>query len=195
VTSGDAHGDDRAACASCVRRSWLLAQLGGPLDCNCRADGRLIDLLALADDELTKALAGRRLSELRTQLARFDASALARGDGIAEICRHDRRYPQGLRALGVPPMLFAAGELRQLVQLTTAPVVAIVGTGMATDYGLEIAGDLARGLAASGVTVAGELADGIARAALIGALEGGGGVGAGRRRGRRRAGAQPLAAC
>jgi DNA processing protein len=174
VTSGDAHGDDRAACARCVRRSWLLAQLGGPLDCNCRADGRLIDLLALGDDELTKALAGRRLSELRSQLADLQPGELARGDAIAEICRHDRRYPRGLRALGVPPMLFAAGELRRLVRLTTAPVVAIVGTGRATDYGLEIAGDLARGLAASGVTVAGELADGIARAALIGALEGGG---------------------
>jgi DNA processing protein len=176
MTTGGSEAADRAACASCLRRSWLLAQLSGPLDCNCRADGRLIDLLALGDDELMRALAGRRLEELRGRHARFQPSELARVDGIAEICRHDRGYPAALRAVAVAPTLFAAGGLTRLVGLTARPVVAIVGTGRATDYGIEIAGTLARGLAASGVTVAGELADGIGQAGLAGALEGGGGA-------------------
>jgi DNA processing protein len=173
MRSGSQAGQ-RSACARCLRRAWLLAQLSGPLDCNCRSDGRLIDLLALDDEELMSALAGRRLSELRAGHARFQAGELAQVDSVAEICRHDPGYPRGLLAPIAPPMLFAAAGVKRLTRLTARPVVAIVGTGKATDYGIETAGTLARGLAASGVTVAGELADGIGRAALAGALEAGG---------------------
>ena len=49
--------------------------------------------------------------------------------------------------------------------------MAIVGSSRATDYGMEMAKSLARGLAASGVTVASGLSDGIPVAALAGALE------------------------
>jgi DNA processing protein len=155
-----------------LRRSWLLTQLSGPLDCNCRSDGRLIDLLALDDDDLTKALAGRRLAELREGHARFQPSELARAGGFAEICSHGCRYPPGLRALAAPPMLFATCGLERLSRLSRGPVVAIVGTSRATDYGIEIAGELARGLAVSGVTVAGPLTDGIGRAGQAGAMAG-----------------------
>ena len=174
MTSPDAKAGGRAACAACLRRSWLLAQLSGPLDCNCRSDGRLFDLLALGDEKLMKALAGRRLSELRSHHARFQASELARVDGIDEICGHDHRYPRALLGAVAPPTLFAAGGLKRLTRLAAAPVVAIVGTARATDYGIEVAGTLARGLSASGATVAGELTDGIGRAGLAGALEAGG---------------------
>jgi DNA processing protein len=54
-------------------------------------------------------------------------------------------------------------------------VVAIVGSGAASDYGMETARGLARGLVASGVTVVASLTDGIAIAAHTGALEAGGG--------------------
>jgi DNA processing protein len=172
MTTGDS--ERRAACTSCLRRSWLLAQLSGPLDCNCRSDGRLLDLLALDDEDLMKALAGRRSTELRTHHARFQAGELARVQGVAEVCRHDVSYPRALRVPVAPPMLFAAGGLKRLARLTARPVVAIVGTARATDYGVEIAGALARGLAASGVTVAGEPVDGIGRAGQAGALEAGG---------------------
>ena len=53
----------------------------------------------------------------------------------------------------------------------SAPTVAIVGSRNATDYGVEMAKYIARGLAASGVTVAAGLFDGIAVAAHAGALE------------------------
>ncbi len=165
--------DVRSACASCLRRSWLLAQLSGPLDCNCRSDGRLIDLLALADEELIKALGGRRAAELRALYASFVPGELLRVHGVAEICRHDERYPRALRAAQAPAMLFAAGGLASLLKLLARPVVAIVGTRRPTDYGIEMATALARGLAASGVTVAGEPADGIGQAVLASALQGG----------------------
>jgi DNA processing protein len=167
---------DRDACTSCLRRSWLLAQLSGPLDCSCRADGRLIDALALDDCDLMAALAGRRRAELQERYSRFRPSELARAREIAEICRHDPRYPPGLQVGMAPPMLFASCGLARLAGLTERPVVAIVGTSKATDYGIEIAGALARGLAAGGVTVAAELADGIGLAAMQGALEAGGAV-------------------
>jgi len=31
-----------SACNNCLRRGWLLAELGALLDCNHRADGRLL---------------------------------------------------------------------------------------------------------------------------------------------------------
>jgi DNA processing protein len=160
-----------AACTSCLRRSWLLAQLSGPLDCSCSSRGRLMDLLSLPDEELIKALAGRRRSELQSRHARFAPSELRRADGVVEICRHDDRYPPALRGALAPAMLFASGDLQRLSRLTTRPAVAIVGSAKATDYGIQMARALARGLAASGVTVVGELADGIAQAGQEGALE------------------------
>ena len=89
---------------------------------------------------------------------------------------HDERYPHELIAAGVCPMLHVAGGLERLQELTRRPVVAIVGTTRASDYGCATASDIARGLAASGVTVAGSPSGGIAAAALAGALAGGGGT-------------------
>jgi DNA processing protein len=166
----------RAACASCRRRSWLLAQLAGPLDCNCRADDRLFDLLALSDEELIAAIGGRRRCELRERHARFCAEEPSEHDAIAETCRHDPAYARKLTGREGPAMLFVRGGLPRLTRLTARPIVAIVGTNRATDYGIEVAGALARGLAASGVTVAGGVADGIGRAAQEGALQGGEGA-------------------
>jgi DNA processing protein len=73
-------------------------------------------------------------------------------------------------------MLNVAGGTRRLGDLMTAPTAAIVGSVRATDYGMEMAKSLARGLAASGVTIISELADGIAVAAQAGALEVAGGT-------------------
>ncbi len=87
---------------------------------------------------------------------------------------HDARYPREMKAAGVCPMLHVEGGLERLRELTQRPVVAILGTTRASDYGRAAASDLARGLAASGVTVAGAQSRGIAAAALAGALEGGG---------------------
>jgi DNA processing protein len=130
-----------------------------------------MDLLSLPDEELIEALAGRRRSELQSRHAHFSPSELTPAVGVVEICRHDDRYPPTLRGALAPAMLFASGDLQRLSQLTRRPMVAIVGTRKATDYGIEMAGALARGLAASGVTVVGELADGIAQAGQDGAVQ------------------------
>jgi DNA processing protein len=73
----------------------------------------------------------------------------------------------------MPSVLHVAGGLDRLRALE-GPTVAIVGTRTASDYGMEVAHGLARGLATSGVTVLSGLADGIAAAAHAGALEAGG---------------------
>jgi DNA processing protein len=162
------------ACERCLRRSWLLGELSRVLDYNCRADGRLVELLALEDDELVQALGGRKREELLRRHADFRASELARVEGVAPLCRHDRRYPRGLVGAEAPRMLHVAGGIERLGELSTKPVVAILGSRPATDYGIEIAGSLARGLAASGVSVVSDLDDSIASAVHAAVLEAGG---------------------
>jgi DNA processing protein len=159
------------ACADCLRRSWLLAVLGARLDYSCREEGRLIELLALGDEELLQAVAGRRKEELKVRYADFAREQISKGAGASAFCRHDHRYPAALDHAGAPRMLNVAGGVPRLVELTGAPVVAIIGSRRATDYGMEMAKSLARGLAVSGVTIVSGLADGIAVAAHAGTLE------------------------
>lgn len=161
------------ACPACLRRGWLLAELSGVLDRCARDRARLLELLALRDEELIAAVAGRRSVELTAAYESLDADEL--GDDLA-ICRHGHLYPRALRDRGAPPMLAVLGGADRLAQLTAAPVVAILGSRAPSDYGRETARGLARGLAASGVTVVAELADGIAAAALAGAHEANGGA-------------------
>jgi DNA processing protein len=90
----------------------------------------------------------------------------------AAIPRSDPRFPAALAQIGNPPRaLYVAGGVDRLERLMSEPAVAIVGTRKATDYGMESARGLARGLAASGVTVLSALAEGIPAAAHMGALE------------------------
>ncbi len=172
MSVGARAGGAPSACASCVRRCWLLSELSGPLECCARDRARLIELLALADGELLKAVAGRRTAELRARYEGFSADAAAREAGVEAICRHRRGYPPRLDGPAAPHMLeVAGGGAQRLAALTGAPVVAVLGSRAPSDYGLAIARSLARGLAASGVTVAASLTDGIAVAAHAGALD------------------------
>lgn len=88
------------------------------------------------------------------------------------ICRHSPGYPPALQqSAGAPRMLYVVGGRARLARLMAEPVVAIVGSERPTDYGMEMARGLARGLAVSGVTVVSAFANGIAAAAHAGALE------------------------
>lgn len=164
------------ACLPCLRRAWLLQTLSARLGYRAREPDRLLEALELTDALLIKALAGRHKKELLARHARFDRSQLPAIEGIQRICRHDPRYPVALRregaplGAGAPRMLHVAGGVERLRSLLTAPAVAIVGTRRASDYGMEVAYGLARGLAASGITVVSGLAEGIAAAAHQGAL-------------------------
>jgi DNA processing protein len=151
------------ACDGCVRRSHLLAELSGPLDFRAGDRDRLIELLALEDRELLQAVAGRRTAELCAWHERFHSGEDPPEGQVEAVCRHDARYPRGLRGAQAPRMLYVAGGVDRLAKLACGPVVAIVGSARASDYGLV----MARG----GVTVAGGIGDGIARAAHAGALE------------------------
>jgi DNA processing protein len=161
------------ACRDCLRRSWLLARLGASLDYRCADVSRLTEALALDDDQLLDALAGTRRAALRTEFLRFDPSEVPQPVKGGKLCRHDPGYPASLRDAGAPAMLHVRGALTRLRGLTRAPVVAVVGSRRATDYGLEVARSLATGLAASGITVVAGLTDGIAQAAHSGVLEAG----------------------
>lgn len=161
-----------AACARCLRRSWLLGELSAVLDCNSRADGRLFALLMLDDDALIEALGGRRRAQLQRAHAGFRVDReTVEGAGISRLCRHDPRWPPGLLHPGAPQLLCVAGGLDRLRALTRQPIAAFLGCARPTDYGLELARELGRGLGASGVTVAAGRGVGIGRAALAGALE------------------------
>ncbi len=162
-------------CTECQRRSWLLAELGAVLERFARDRARFFELLALDDEALIDAVAGRRGDEVRERHGSFDPGPDRAGRGETAICRHDARYPQSLPGCGGPALLHVAPAAARLADRLPAPAVAIAGSTRASDYGLEVARGLARGLAASGVTVIALLADGIALAAHAGALEAGGG--------------------
>ncbi|HXA54979.1 MAG TPA: DNA-processing protein DprA [Solirubrobacteraceae bacterium] len=165
--------DARDACPECLRRAWLLQTLSVRLAYRVREPERLLQALGLPDEQLIQAFGGRRRTELIERHTSFAPAEHPAAPGVERVCRHDHRLPAPLRREGAPRMLHVRGGVERMTALLAAPTVAIVGAGRASDYGMEVAYGLARGLAASGVTVIGGLADGIAAAAHQGALRAG----------------------
>ncbi|HTZ87417.1 MAG TPA: DNA-processing protein DprA [Solirubrobacteraceae bacterium] len=161
------------ACRDCLRRCWLLGELSPVLDRNCCADGRLFELLALSDENLIAALGGRRRGELLRGHAHFGARDPKPEPASAHvaICVHDECYPEALRRPDAPRLLCVEGGVDCLRALASNKTVALLGTAHASDYGLEVAYELGRELAASGVTLVAERRAGIALAAQRGASE------------------------
>jgi DNA processing protein len=161
-----------SACVPCLRRAWLLGALNERLEYTGRDPERLAALLELADEDLMRALGGRETERLLERYARLAPEREpAAAPGVSRVCRHDPGFPAALQpGRGAPRLLHLAGGRARLQRLLSAPAVAIVGTRAASDYGLEVAYGLARGLAAAGVTIVSGLADGIPAAALAGAL-------------------------
>lgn len=168
MTAGAASG----ACDGCLRRSWLLAHLGGHLQ---HHRSRIVELLALTDNELIEAVGGRGASGISAEFAAFDPAELSRRAQEARLetlCRCGDRYPERLRDLDLPPAaLYVAGGRERLVSVLEREPVAIVGSRRASAYGLEVARQLGRSLAASGVGVVSGMAFGIDAAAHEGVLE------------------------
>jgi DNA processing protein len=161
-----------SACPECLRRGWLLGALNGRLEYAGRDPGRLVDLLALSDEQLIRAVGGGESARLLERYAHFDLESKPQLEDVERVCRHDPGFPVALRqGRGAPRLLHLAGGRERLRELLRAPAVAIVGARNASDYGLEVAHGLARGLAASGITIVSGLAEGIAAAAHAGALE------------------------
>jgi DNA processing protein len=167
-----------SACASCLRRGWLIGLLGVRVECRFRDPQTLAEMLALGDQELVAAIGGRRKLELQRRYAEFDPNRLPAVPGIHSLCCHDQHhYPSDLRAAQRPlHALYLASGADRLGVALREPVVAIVGTRRPTDYGVRMAISLARDLARCGLTIACAMQDGIGRAALEGALDADGSV-------------------
>jgi DNA processing protein len=142
----------------------LLAELSGVLDCRAGDRVRLVELLAGDEEDLIETLGGSRKGDLRAALARperDDPSARARA-----VCSHDPAFPASLRAPGSARMLYVMGSSGSLSP-RVSPAVTLFGSQRP-----EMARDLARTAAASGVRIVTMLLDGIARAARMAAAEG-----------------------
>lgn len=167
------------ACDACVRRAFLIAHLApriaGLLG---HGDRRTAGLLALPEDDLLVAAAGKRVEGALAFLRGLDLNRererLSCGGFIA-ICRHAGAYPPLLKELADPPAaLFGIGREDALSALVEEPAVTVVGTRRASPYGTEVAYALGRGLGAAGVPVVSGLALGIDGTAHRGCLDGGG---------------------
>jgi len=166
------------ACRPCLQRSWLLSMVAGHLERAHRQADRLLEALALEDGPLLALPAPATGGRVAEAYERFDpeaARSAAARSGLELLCRHHPRYPPLLLDLPAPPAtLHLRREDRHAPLGLEGPTVAIVGARKASDYGLDVARALGRGLSAAGVTVVSGLAYGIDARAHAGALAGGG---------------------
>lgn len=162
-------------CRSCLRRSWLIARLSGHIELAWSARRGSAGLLALDDQALIASLAGDRRDAVVAEYERFDedaAQSRCAVSGVIALCRCDPRYPAQLNDLPDPPaVLHLCGELTRFERALGADRVAIVGARRATEYGLQQARGIGRGLAAAGLTVVSGMALGVDAAAHVGALD------------------------
>jgi len=171
---------ERHACVECLRRSWLLSLLGPYLEKTAtgKVGRRSPELLRLSNEDLVEVVAPgpgpRLIGEVEARGEGWFAERLEEAECWA-ICRHDDRYPPGLRdAADAPWALLGRGAPALLEAIEPQAAVTIVGSRRATSYGREVARDLARELATAGLVVISGLAFGIDACAHRGALDAGG---------------------
>jgi DNA processing protein len=159
------------ACERCLRRTDLIAGLGGVLDVQWRTRAARARVLGLSDDDL---LGLARHDKPARRYAAFDpvaARARIAAAGLSAACRCSDAYPERLRDLPDPPAVLHAGGAAADA-LHDPGAVAVVGARRASAYGLEVARSLGRALAVAGVPVVSGMALGVDAAAHTGALEG-----------------------
>jgi DNA processing protein len=167
------------ACPECLRRSRLLAHLAPYIEkvATGALGSRSPELLRLANEDLADAVAPKAAAQILAGVAaapeqRLEAELLAASCWAC--CRHDRRYPPGLRdAADAPWALIGRGDSGLLERLEPDGVVTIVGARRASSYGRGVALELGRELTAAGLLVTSGLAFGIDACAHRGALEAG----------------------
>jgi DNA processing protein len=167
------------ACPDCLRRARLLGLLAPYIEKIATAKGgtRSPQLLGLPQRELVKRVAPRDGERLLADVAKIPERRLREEieeAGCWAVCRHDPSYPRGLTDGAEPPAaLICRGDPAHLGALDPAASVTLVGARRCSAYGREIAIDLGRELAASGLTVISGMAQGIDGAVHAGALRGG----------------------
>ena len=165
------------ACPGCLRRARLLAHLAPYIEriASGAPGSRSPELLRLSNEDLAAAAAPNVASQILAQV-----EAVPERQILAELlaarcwacCRHDRRYPVGLRdAADAPWALIGRGDPALLERLEPDGIVTVVGARRASTYGREVARELGRELTAAGLLVASGLAFGIDACAHRGALE------------------------
>ena len=172
------------ACDSCLRRTWLVARLGGAIEIARHEKRVLRELLALPEEQLIAALGSRAGGDVAAEFEHAGPSDLrgaADAAALAAVCRHDAAYPVRLHDLrDAPAVLFvaaAADPVGRLIRLAGGPdrdeppLVSIVGSRRASAEGNEVARALARGIGAAGVGIVSGMALGIDSAAHAGALD------------------------
>jgi len=167
------------ACLECLRRSWLLADLGPYVEriATGEVGSRSPELLRLSNEELVEVAAPKVAAQLLARNAALAGERLNEELVVAgcwACCRHGDLYPDPLRdAADAPWTLIGRGSPKLLEGLEPFETVTIVGARRATSYGREIARELGRELAAAGMTVVSGLAFGIDGCAHRGALDAG----------------------
>lgn len=168
------------ACTECLRRSWLLADLGPFIEvaCDDRPGKRTPELLALDDRELVQAMAPSRARQMLASNRGLGADLL-HGELLAArswaICRHDPSFPEVLRrSEDAPRCLIGRGDPSLLTGWDPEASATVVGSRRPTREGLAQARSLGRDLARVGVVVVSGMAMGIDGAVHRGALEAGG---------------------
>jgi DNA processing protein len=167
------------ACLGCLRRSWLLADLGPYVErvATGEVGSRSPELLRLSNEDLVAVSAPKVAGQLLARVAALPEGRLNEELGLAgcwACCRHDDLYPDHLRdAADAPWALIGRGDAGLLDGLEPFQAVTIVGARRATSYGREIARELGRELAAAGMIVVSGLAFGIDGCAHRGALDAG----------------------
>lgn len=114
---------------------------------------------------------GARLQKISLERAKL---VLERCDelGVRVVSIKDPEYPEKLRHVyGAPLVLYVQGDISYL---NDTPVVTVVGTREASQYGKNVTGNLSYQLALTGVTIVSGCAVGIDEYAHRGALKAGG---------------------
>jgi DNA processing protein len=171
--------NEPSACPECLRRSRLLAHLAPYIEkiATGAPGARSPELLRLSNEDLAAAAAPKVAAQILGQIEAVPERKLA-GDLLAAqcwaCCRHDPRFPAGLRdAADAPWALIGRGDPALLGRLEPEGTVTVVGARRASTYGREVARSLGHELAAAGLVVVSGLAFGIDACAHRGALEAG----------------------
>jgi DNA processing protein len=168
------------ACPECLRRAWLLSQLGPYVErISTREPGsRSPELLRLCNEDLVEVAAPRVGAQLLARVAALPEAHMEKelaAAGCWACCRHGGLYPDSLRdAADAPWALIGRGDPGLLAGIEPLGAVTVVGARRASSYGREVARELGRELATAGMVVVSGLAFGIDGCAHRGALDAGG---------------------
>jgi DNA processing protein len=167
------------ACPDCLRRARLLAHLAPYIEkiATAAPGSRSPELLRLSNEDLAAAAAPNIATQVLAGIAALPERRLSADLVAAQCwacCRHDSRFPVGLRdAPDAPWALIGRGDPALLERLEPGATVTVVGARRASSYGREVAREIARELAVAGLLVTSGLAFGIDACAHRGALEAG----------------------